>query len=46
MYEYYTEGTCSTKINFDIKDGKLSGVIYENGKVQFPLESFDLPPDQ
>jgi uncharacterized protein (TIGR03905 family) len=31
MYEYYTDGTCSTKINFDIKDGKLSGVIYENG---------------
>jgi uncharacterized protein (TIGR03905 family) len=31
MYEYETSGTCSTKINFDIKDGKLSGVIFENG---------------
>jgi uncharacterized protein (TIGR03905 family) len=31
MYEYETSGTCSTKINFDIKDGKLSGVSFENG---------------
>ena len=31
MYEYETNGTCSTKINFDINDGKLRGVSFENG---------------
>ena len=31
MYEYKTKGTCSTKINFDIKEGKLQSVIFEGG---------------
>ena len=35
MYEYRTEGTCSTKINFDIvtKDGKkvVTGVKFTGG---------------
>jgi uncharacterized protein (TIGR03905 family) len=31
MYEYKTKGTCSTKINFAIGDGKLSSVKFENG---------------
>jgi uncharacterized protein (TIGR03905 family) len=31
MYEYKTSGTCSTKINFNINDGKLSGVSFEKG---------------
>ena len=31
MYEYITNGTCSTKIYFDIKDGKAAGVSFENG---------------
>ena len=31
MYEYKTSKTCSTKINFDITDGKLSSVSFEDG---------------
>jgi uncharacterized protein (TIGR03905 family) len=31
MYEYKTNGTCSTKICFDIEDGKLHSVNFENG---------------
>ena len=31
MYEYKPKGTCSTKINFDIKGGKLYSVKFENG---------------
>ncbi|MDR1837721.1 MAG: TIGR03905 family TSCPD domain-containing protein [Treponema sp.] len=31
MYEYKTNGTCSTKINFNIEDGKLRSVIFEDG---------------
>jgi uncharacterized protein (TIGR03905 family) len=31
MYEYETNGTCSTKIHFDIKDGKLRDVNFEKG---------------
>jgi uncharacterized protein (TIGR03905 family) len=31
MIEYKTKGTCSTKINFDIKDGKLHSVSFEDG---------------
>jgi len=31
MYEYKTTGTCSTKIHFDINDGKVSSVSFENG---------------
>ncbi len=30
-YEYKTRGTCSTRINFDITDGKLSNVVFTNG---------------
>ena len=30
-YEYKTRGTCSTKINFDIVDGKLTNVAFTNG---------------
>jgi len=31
MYEYKTSGTCSTKINFEIRDGKLHSVIFKDG---------------
>jgi uncharacterized protein (TIGR03905 family) len=31
MFTYITNGTCSTKINFEIKDGKLYSVVFENG---------------
>jgi uncharacterized protein (TIGR03905 family) len=31
MYEYMTNGTCSTKIRFKIEDGKLYSVKFENG---------------
>lgn len=31
MYEYTTNGTCSSKIHFDIKDGTLHSVSYEDG---------------
>ena len=31
MFEYKTEGTCSTKIHFDIKEGKVSNISFENG---------------
>ena len=31
MYEYKTNGTCSTKIHFDIKEGKVTSVSFENG---------------
>jgi len=31
MYEYKTTGTCSTKIHFDINDGKVCSVSFENG---------------
>jgi len=31
MYEYNTEGTCSTKINFNIEDGKLNSIKFEGG---------------
>ena len=30
-YEFETNGTCSTKISFDIKDGRLYSVIFEDG---------------
>ena len=30
-YEYRTRGTCSTKINFDLEDGKVKNVIFTNG---------------
>jgi len=31
MYEYYTKGTCSKKICFDIENGKLHSVRFEDG---------------
>jgi len=31
MYEYKTNGTCSTKINFCVEDGKLHSVKFEDG---------------
>ena len=31
MYEYKTAGTCSSKISYDIKDGKITSVSFENG---------------
>ena len=29
--EYKTNGTCSSKINFELKDGKVHSVSFENG---------------
>lgn len=31
MYEYKTSETCSTKIRFDITDGKLRSVNFKDG---------------
>ncbi|MDR0624314.1 MAG: TIGR03905 family TSCPD domain-containing protein [Treponema sp.] len=31
MYEYKTKGTCSTAIHFDIRDGKVYSVSFDNG---------------
>jgi uncharacterized protein (TIGR03905 family) len=31
MLEYKTKGTCSKKINFEITDGKLRSVVFEDG---------------
>ena len=31
MYEFIPQGICSTKINFDIRDGKLYSVSFEDG---------------
>ncbi|GHV68545.1 TSCPD domain-containing protein [Spirochaetia bacterium] len=31
MHEYKTEGTCSTKIRFDIRENKVRGLSFENG---------------
>jgi len=31
MIEYTTKGTCATKIRFEIEDGKLYSVKFENG---------------
>jgi uncharacterized protein (TIGR03905 family) len=31
MYEYTTKGTCSKKIRFEIEDGKLHSVNFEEG---------------
>ena len=31
MFEYNTKGTCSKKIHFDIKDGKVRNVSFEKG---------------
>jgi uncharacterized protein (TIGR03905 family) len=31
MYEYKTNGTCATKVRFDIRDGKVHDISFENG---------------
>jgi uncharacterized protein (TIGR03905 family) len=31
MYEYKTQGTCSTAIHFDIRDGKVYSVSFDGG---------------
>jgi uncharacterized protein (TIGR03905 family) len=30
-YEFLTKGTCATKISFNVDDGKLHSVKFENG---------------
>jgi uncharacterized protein (TIGR03905 family) len=31
MYEYTTQGTCSTKIKFDIRDNRVYGLSFTDG---------------
>ena len=31
QFEYRTKGTCSSKINFEIKDNKVYNVVYTSG---------------
>lgn len=31
MHEYTCNGTCSTKVNFNLEDGKIHGVAFQNG---------------
>jgi uncharacterized protein (TIGR03905 family) len=31
MYEYKTKGTCSTAIHFDVRDGKVYSVSFDDG---------------
>jgi uncharacterized protein (TIGR03905 family) len=31
MFEYKTRGTCSSRIHFDIRDGKVHDVVFEGG---------------
>ena len=31
MHEYKTSGTCATRIHFDLKDGKVKAVSFEDG---------------
>lgn len=31
MFEYYTTGTCSKKITFEIEDNKLKNLIFQGG---------------
>ncbi|MDR1411081.1 MAG: TIGR03905 family TSCPD domain-containing protein [Spirochaetaceae bacterium] len=31
MFEYKTRGTCSTKITFDIQDGKIHRLAFKDG---------------
>jgi uncharacterized protein (TIGR03905 family) len=31
MYEYKTKGTCSTAIHFDVRDGKVYAVSFDDG---------------
>ena len=30
-FEYRTKGTCSSKINFEVRDGKVYNVVYTSG---------------
>ncbi|MBO7405009.1 MAG: TIGR03905 family TSCPD domain-containing protein [Clostridia bacterium] len=30
-YQYRTQGTCSSAVEFDIEDGKLSNVVFTGG---------------
>ena len=31
MFEYKTKGTCSSKIQFDLQDGKVHSLSFEDG---------------
>ena len=31
MFEYKTNGTCSTKIRFEINEGKVHNISFDNG---------------
>jgi uncharacterized protein (TIGR03905 family) len=31
MFEYKTSGTCSTKIRFDLRDGRVRSLSFEDG---------------
>ena len=31
MFEYKTRGTCSTKIRFDLRDGRIHSLSFEDG---------------
>jgi uncharacterized protein (TIGR03905 family) len=31
MYKYVTQGTCSSSINFDLVDGKIRSLSFEDG---------------
>ncbi|MDR2516733.1 MAG: TIGR03905 family TSCPD domain-containing protein [Spirochaetaceae bacterium] len=31
MFEYKTRGVCSTAIRFNLENGKVHGVVFENG---------------
>jgi uncharacterized protein (TIGR03905 family) len=31
MFEYKTSGTCSSKIRFELKDGKIHSLSFEDG---------------
>ena len=31
MYEYTTTGVCSTKIQFELREGKIYGLSFEDG---------------
>jgi uncharacterized protein (TIGR03905 family) len=31
MFEYKTSGTCSSKIHFELRDGKVHSVSFEDG---------------
>ena len=31
MHEYKTQGVCSTKINFDLRNGRIHNISFEDG---------------